>query len=279
MRLEINSGGLDSFFNGVSSFISSASNAINSDKLIGSIQNVADKTNSISGGVGTLGTALGYIQARKVVEENRKEAVQTVKNKTDNFIQTAIRVDNDVAASVKISQESFYQTNPWLRPPTPSSNWDRFWSGVGGTISVCWNKIVDFYEGLSMVIHTGGLALASMLTAGLTAIEVFAATVETVAVAFNIGASILDIIDTWGEMDNPAFNLATANGPLAMQPQGSLQDTIDLALDPNWGNIASKIASIKLPVWNTIHTEFNGLVGGGVQVFLPKEAISWMKFY
>jgi hypothetical protein len=66
----------------------------------------------------------------------------------------------------------------------------------------------------------------------------------------------------------------------SIKPQGSLQAGIDLALDPNWGNTASKIVSIKLPAWKTMYTGFSapqgGLVGGGTQVFLPKVNMSWI---
>jgi hypothetical protein len=102
MRLEINAGGLDSFYNGVSSFVSSGASAAGSNNLINSLQAVADKTNSISGGVGTLGTALGYIQTRKAAEESRKIAVQAVKNQTGSFIQAAIRADNAVAVTASL---------------------------------------------------------------------------------------------------------------------------------------------------------------------------------
>jgi hypothetical protein len=119
MRLEINAGGLNSFFDGVNSFINAGSNAANGDRLINSIQKVANKTHDINGGVGVLGTALACMQKRKVVEEARKAAVQAVKVKTGSFVKTSVDVDNAVANIVSGSQEAFYQTNPWLRPPVP----------------------------------------------------------------------------------------------------------------------------------------------------------------
>lgn len=182
MRLIINSGGLDSFFNEVCSFVGLGSNANNGDRLIDSLQFIANKTNNLSGGVGTLGSALGFIQTRKVVEETRKTAIQTVKNKTDNFIQTAIRVDKAVAAAVNKSEEKFYQTNPWLRPPSPKGTWDKFWGGVGDTISKCWDGVVKWYKdnpiisrvvigvaavaaGLVLTVLTGGSALPFLIGA------------------------------------------------------------------------------------------------------------------
>jgi len=230
MRLEINAGGLDSFFNGVSSFINADVNTANSNNLINSFQTVVSKTNSLNGGVGVLGTALGYIQTCKASEEARIFAVQSVKEKTDNFIQTAIRIDAEVAEMVSCSQESFYQTNPWLRPPTPPSNFDRFCNGV----TEVWDGVVEFYKehkkvidtilivagavlAIAAVICTGGMALAPLLAGGLTALGVASGTALTIAtvtsltiagiaVVSTIGSSTLNIIDTWGEIDNPAFN-------------------------------------------------------------------------
>ena len=194
MRLEINSGGLDSFFNGVSSFINTTTNASNSNKLIDSLQKVVNETNNISGGVGTLGTAVGFIQTRKAIEETRKAAMQRVKNQTNSFMQTAIRVDNAVAADVSKTQAEFYKTNPWLKPP---SDLEVFIKGVGSSINTfcgvvgffaeqlgnlvadklkqvwdsatniakkCWNGIVDFTKKYwkEILITVGAVALVAL---------------------------------------------------------------------------------------------------------------------
>lgn len=234
MRLEINSGGLDSFFNGVSSFTSSGINTVNNNNLINSFQTVQNKTNNICGGVGTLGVALGYIQIRKSTEEARNIAVENVKSKTDSLIQTSLRVDNEVATMVRSSQEEFYKTNPWLRPPSPPSDWDRFWGGVADTAKECWDGVVDFYIehkkiidtilivavaifAVAVVFITGGMALTPMLAAGLSFLGVGAGTALTIAtyaslavagiaVLSGVFSSALNVIDIWWEIDNPAFN-------------------------------------------------------------------------
>ena len=144
MRLNINAGGLDGFFNGVCSFLSGEVSEANSNHLINSLSNIVNKTNNLNGGVGELSIGLGYVQTRKAAEESRKIAIDNVKSKTDGFIQMALRVDAEVAAMVTSSQEAFYQTNPWLRPPTPPSTWDKIWDTVGDTFSKCWNGVVEF---------------------------------------------------------------------------------------------------------------------------------------
>lgn len=156
LRLEINAGGLDGFFNGVCSFIAAGNNNAASDSLINSFQNVANKTSGLSGGVGTLNIALGYISTRKTAEVSRKIAVQNVKGKTDRFIQTSVSVDKAVAGIVSRSTEEFYRTNPWLRPPAPPSNWDRFCSGVGGAISSFCSSVGDVINSIGDVVGNIG---------------------------------------------------------------------------------------------------------------------------
>ena len=63
-------------------------------------------------------------------------------------------------------------------------------------------------------------------------------------------------------------------------PSGPLQSTIDLALNPNWGNTAQNVATIRVPAGTTIYEGFTapqgGLVGGGNQVYIPKVNPSWV---
>lgn len=63
-------------------------------------------------------------------------------------------------------------------------------------------------------------------------------------------------------------------------PSGPLQSTIDLALNPSWGNTAQNVATIKVPAGTTIYDGFaapqGGLVGGGSQVYIPKVNAEWL---
>lgn len=64
------------------------------------------------------------------------------------------------------------------------------------------------------------------------------------------------------------------------KPQGPLQSVIDSALDQNWGNTATNVATIKVPKGTTIYQGYaapqGGLVGGGVQVYIPEVNPSWL---
>jgi RHS repeat-associated protein len=61
---------------------------------------------------------------------------------------------------------------------------------------------------------------------------------------------------------------------------GGLQSAFDLALDPRWGNNASKIVKIRVPAGTRIFegaaASQRGLLGGGSQVFIPGVSHSWI---
>jgi len=234
MRLEINAGGLDSFFNGVSSFINADVNTANSNSLINSFQTVVSKTNSLNGGVGVLGTALGYIQTCKASEEARIFAVQSVKEKTDNFIQTAIRIDAEVAEMVSCSQEAFYKTNPWLRPPSPppsptlldciKDGADRFFESAADVAKKCWDGVVKFVKSpigkiIIGVVIIAALVVATVLTGGL---------VGTICCGALIGACVSG---TAG---------AVIGGLIAKQTGGNVLDAV--ASGFMWGTISGAIS-------------------------------------
>lgn len=64
------------------------------------------------------------------------------------------------------------------------------------------------------------------------------------------------------------------------EPSGPLQATIDLALNPAWGNTATEVAAIQVPTGTTIFegaaAAQGGLVGGGSQIYLQTVPASWV---
>jgi hypothetical protein len=63
-------------------------------------------------------------------------------------------------------------------------------------------------------------------------------------------------------------------------PAGPLQSVIDSALDQNWGNTATNVFTAKVPAGTTIYQGLaapqRGLVGGGVQIYIPQVNPSWI---
>jgi RHS repeat-associated protein len=63
-------------------------------------------------------------------------------------------------------------------------------------------------------------------------------------------------------------------------PQGPVQAQIDLALNPQWGNTAQNVTTIRVPAGTVIYegaaATQGGLLGGGSQVYIPKVQPGWV---
>jgi hypothetical protein len=64
------------------------------------------------------------------------------------------------------------------------------------------------------------------------------------------------------------------------KPTGPVQSIIDSALDPAWGNRATRWVQVQVPADSTLYegaaAAQRGLVGGGSQVFVPRVDASWV---
>ena len=149
MRIEINAGGLNSFFNGATNF---AGDAANSAQLIRDMQRVILRTNNLPLGNGTLGQALRFLDLRIQAEERRVASVIRVAQKTAQFRETTIATDNRVATMVNNEWEKFYRANEWLRPTPPPGVLERirervqrlFNNYVDSHITL-WSGVVNWY--------------------------------------------------------------------------------------------------------------------------------------
>ena len=246
MHIEINAGGLSAgiavaeYQLNMSGFISDAEDVISSFKA------VRTQTYDLSGGVGSLQDAVDELNERIRREEEKLRAAEDVRQKSNDFLELAIRVDQQVADLVEMNQDEFYRVNPWLRPPEAGDspwyedawNWlcavgDAVQEGVeqlknwaADTLKNAWDGLVEFYNehkkiidtvlivvgaitAIAAVIATGGLALAPLLGALGVSAGVAAAistAVAVVAVVSTVAASSLNIIDVWFEIDDPVFN-------------------------------------------------------------------------
>lgn len=247
MHIEINAGGLGTglavgeFQLNMAGFISDA------ESMISCFKTVQNDALSLSGGVGNLQGAVDEISQRIRQEEDKLDSAITVQNKANDFLELAVRVDQQVASQVRKNKNQFYQKYPHLEPvdSTEEENWgekawawicgageylgeklEEGWTWVKDTAKKAWDGLVKFYNehkkiidtilivvgavaAIAAVIASGGTALVPLLGAlGMStgaAIAVSTA-VAVVAVVSTVGASTLNIIDTWAEIDDPTFN-------------------------------------------------------------------------
>lgn len=165
------------------------------DKYIGRQQRVVDTFKAVkhsvynmNGGVGILDKAVGELDSRIALEEQRLDNAVKVQAKTNDFVKLAVRIDQAVASKVRKNKEEFYKVNPWARPPQPPREkaWyekvgDWFcetgkaiaegakqfgewvadtWNGIKNWASDTWTKIKDFIHEHATIIKIAISAVA-----------------------------------------------------------------------------------------------------------------------
>ena len=192
MHIEINAGGLGGgiaiaeYQSNMSSFISDV------ESMISSFKAVSSSTYALNGGVGTLQSAVSDISSRVQAEVQKKNDAVAIQKKSNDFLDLAIRVDNQVSTIVNNNKEEFYRVNPWLKPATSVDeevpwyeqawNWlcgageaitdgaKQVWNWVSDTAVKAWNGIVEFYQEHKKIIDTilivvGAIAAISAVVA------------------------------------------------------------------------------------------------------------------
>ena len=195
MRIEINAGGLGYFMESVSMFSNPSNINSSSNHLIRSLNNVVNRTENITGGVGELEEARQSLKCRIITEENRQAATRTVLIKANEFVSTARTVDQRVANMIRSETTEFFRTNYWLRPVTRTDrirkNLSRFFTG---TIPNAVNSVVEFvkehWKTAVLVVGIIALVAVTVLTLGkaLPAILLVGAAIKAKK---GIGAAIL----------------------------------------------------------------------------------------
>ena len=181
------------------------------------------------------------------------ESLERIRQKTEEFMAEALRIDEDAAAVINQNKENFYNKYNYLKPDAEKSDWEAFWDDAAKWCKEHWQEIVTTVGiivgaalAIAAVVTTGGAALVPLLTAlGVaagTAANISLA-VAAIAVVSTIGAAALNIADTWGNIDNPIFNI--------------LQSAL------NWtSTISNGLYDIGL-LYNTIKYKFGGRFNHG----------------
>ncbi len=79
-----------------------------------------------------------------------------------------------------------------------------------------------------------------------------------------------------GKNGNPTGNFWTTT-----KPTGSVQSMLDSAILPEWGNLATNVVRITVPVGTRVYQGIagpqGGLLGGGIQVYIPQVNPRWIQ--
>ena len=163
-----------------------------------------------------LDDVIGMVQTSTQIQEQKIESLQAFCQKTEEFTADVVRIDEEAAAVINQNKEDFYNKYNYLRPDAEKNGWEAFWDNAAEWCKEHWQEIVTTVGiivgaalAIAAVVMTGGAALVPFLTAlgaaAGTAANISLA-VAAIAVVSTIGAAALNIVDTWGDIDNPTFN-------------------------------------------------------------------------
>lgn len=235
MRIEIKIGGLNGSLKKLESGFSD--HIKDREKVISTFKDVRKRTYDVHGGYSDLHTAISYVDGRIAKEEHKIARAREAKKKTASLLELSRRVDAQVADQVDRNRHAFYDRFPHLKPESIKQEerkwYEKVWDWVCDTgknivncVKKAWNGIKEYYTkhkkifdtifiALGAIIAivgtvlTGGAALVALLGClgiASSVAAVIATTVVVVSVVATAGSAILNIVDTWCEIDHPVFN-------------------------------------------------------------------------
>ena len=171
-----------------------------------------------------LDDVIEQVQASTQLQEQKAESLEVFSQKTEEFTAEVVRIDEEAAAVINQSKEDFYNKYNYLKPDAEKNFLEEWFDDAAAWCAEHWQEIVTTAAiivgaalAIAAVVITGGAALVPLLStlltaagvsagAAMTAAAIISFTVAVIAVGSTIGSSVLNIVDTWGNIDNPTFN-------------------------------------------------------------------------
>ena len=182
------------------------------------------KAVNIRKSVCNLDDVIGMVQTSTQIQEQKAESLETFSQKTEEFTAEVVRIDEEAAAVINQSKGDFYNKYNYLKPDAEKNFLEEWFDDAAARCAEHWQEIVTTAAiivgaalAIAAVVITGGAALVPLLStlltaagvsagAAMTAAAIISFTVAVIAVGSTIGSSVLNIVDTWGNIDNPMFN-------------------------------------------------------------------------
>lgn len=168
------------------------------------------------------------IQSSTQTQEEKSASLDMFNRSNEAFFSDVADIDSNVADIVRQRKQDFYKQYTYLKPGEGNDIWQNIknrFKKAGEWCKEHWKEIVTTVFivigavfAIAAVIFTGGMALVPLLTAIFSTLGVSAglattiATVASLSIAViaifsTIGSSVLNIIDTWCNINNPAFHI------------------------------------------------------------------------
>ena len=89
-----------------------------------------------------LDDVIEMVQASTQIQEQKMESLETIRQKTEEFVEEAVRIDEDAADAINQNKEDFYNKYNYLKPDAEKSDWEEFWDNAAKWCKEHWQEIV-----------------------------------------------------------------------------------------------------------------------------------------
>lgn len=154
--------------NQVPDLVKSTKTAVNSLKT--ELTTLKNKTLSVDPNICDLDDVISSISATVRTQEDKADTLEAFQEKSVEFIEDTIRIDDDVADTVNQHKDDFYDKYYYLKPECEKSKWEKFRDGCKKVADWCkenWKSIVKIVAAVVIIVALG---IASVLTGGTLAI-------------------------------------------------------------------------------------------------------------
>lgn len=145
--------------------IKDAKTAVNN--LKSEFSSLKNKTLSVNSNICNLSDVISSISATVQTQEDKADALESFREKTEEFIEDAVQTDEEVAEKVNQNKDDFYDRYSYLKPDCEKTKWEKFCDGCKKVAEWCkenWVAIVTVIVVVAVAIAAVicGVAVAAV---------------------------------------------------------------------------------------------------------------------
>ena len=231
-----------------------------------------------------LDDVIGMVQTSTQIQEQKMESLETIRQKTEEFVEEAVRIDEDAADAINQNKEDFYNKYNYLKPDAEKSDWEEFWDNAAKWCKEHWESICNV---VIVVIIAAAVIGITVITCGGSAVLI------TLIVGALVGAGgqlISDVVswaitgkweisveDYLGAMLGGAIGgvLMLNTGIKFILPLACFMDgMVSTLFGESLKNLTGRSNKTSLEIWmeTAISAGISGLIGKGCEALSNKTA-------
>ena len=108
-----------------------------------------------------LDDVIGMVQTSTQIQEQKMESLETIRQKTEEFVEEAVRIDEDAADAINQNKEDFYNKYNYLKPDAEKSDWEEFWDDAAEWCKEHWESICNVVFVIVVAAVVVGICVAT----------------------------------------------------------------------------------------------------------------------